>query len=68
VILEVIYEDEVEQYTMDMCKACFQLTENTPPMMEPLQSALGFMGTTEAAQQILTGTYVPPPEEVDEHT
>jgi hypothetical protein len=67
VILEVINQEDVEHYTMDMCEARFRLTENTPPMMEPLQTALGFMGTTEAAQQILAGTYVPPPE-VDEHT
>jgi hypothetical protein len=36
-------------------------------MMEPLRSELGFLGTTEAARQILAGTYVPPPG-VDEMT
>ena len=30
-------------------------------MMEPLRSELGYLGTTEAARQILAGTYVPPP-------
>jgi hypothetical protein len=65
--MEVTSQDDVEQLTMQMCEARFRLTKNTPPMMEPLRSALGFMGTTVAAQQILAGTYVPPPE-VDEHT
>jgi hypothetical protein len=34
-------------------------------MMEPLRSELGYLGTTEAARQILAGTYVPPPPGVD---
>ena len=36
-------------------------------MTEPLRSALGFLGTTEVARQILAGTYEPP-SEVDEQT
>jgi hypothetical protein len=51
---------EVKSHTMAECHACFQLTEGTPPLMEPLQSKLGYLGTTEAAHQILSGTYVPP--------
>jgi hypothetical protein len=46
---------------MDMCSARFRLTEDTPPMTEPLLSELGYLGTTAAARQILAGTYVPPP-------
>ena len=30
-------------------------------MTEPLRSELGLLGTTEAARQILAGTYEPPP-------
>jgi hypothetical protein len=43
IILEVTSQDDVEQFTMEMCEARFRLTKNTPPTMEPLQSALGFM-------------------------
>jgi hypothetical protein len=61
VLLEVTSQHDVERYTMEMCEARFRLTENTPPMTAPLLGDLGYMGTTAAAQQILAGTYVPPP-------
>jgi hypothetical protein len=32
--------------------------ETTPPMQEPLVSKLGYLENTEAAKQILNGTYV----------
>jgi hypothetical protein len=51
----------VEYHTMAMCSARFHLTEDTPPMTEPLRSELGYLGTVVAARQILVGTYVPPP-------
>jgi hypothetical protein len=35
--------------------------EDTPPMMEPLLSDLGYLADTEAAAQILDGTYICPP-------
>jgi hypothetical protein len=66
VILEVSDQHDVERYTMEMCEARFCLTENTPPMTEPLCSNLGFLGTTVAAQQILAGTYEPAPGVDDE--
>ena len=46
---------------------CFTLTHDTPPLQEPLRSELDLLGTTEAAQQILEGTYECP-EGVDEFT
>ena len=45
----------------------FTLTHDTPPLQEPLRSDLGLLGTTEAAKQILEGTYECP-EGVDEFT
>jgi hypothetical protein len=60
-LMEMISQEDVEHHTMQMCADRFRLTENTPPMMEPLRSALGFLGTTAAARQILAGTYIPPP-------
>jgi hypothetical protein len=41
--------------------ARFRLTEDTPPMTEPLLSDLGYLADTEAAAQILEGTYICPP-------
>jgi hypothetical protein len=32
--------------------------EDTPPMTEPLLSDLGYLADTEAAEQILNGTYI----------
>jgi hypothetical protein len=60
-VIEVDTQDEVERRTMDECYNRFRLTEGTPPMMEPLRSKLGYLGTTDAARQILAGTYIPPP-------
>jgi hypothetical protein len=58
---EVSVQADVEHHTMAMCSARFRLTEDTPPMTEPLRSELGYLGITAAARQILAGTYVPPP-------
>jgi hypothetical protein len=38
--------------------ARFRLTEDTPPMTELLLSDLGYLADTEAAAQILEGTYI----------
>ena len=60
-LVEMTSQEDVECHTMNMCAEWFCLTENTPPMTEPLRSALGFLGTSVAARQILAGTFVPPP-------
>ena len=59
----VIYnsQDEVEAAVMHNNEARFRLTEDTPFMQEPLREEVGFLGATEAAQQMLAGTYVCPP-------
>ena len=54
-------QEAVEAAIIENNTTRFRLTENTPPMQEPLVSELGFEGTTEAAEQILAGTYVCPP-------
>jgi hypothetical protein len=60
-IEEFSVQADVECHTMKMCSARFHLTEDKPPMTEPLHSELGYLGTTAAARHILVGTYVPPP-------
>jgi hypothetical protein len=52
----------MEQRIMENNSRRFRLTESTPPMQEPLVSQLGYLGNTEAASQILNGTFVCPPE------
>jgi hypothetical protein len=57
------YEDRatVERLIMANNAARFHLTEDTPPMTEPLLSDLGYLADTETAAQILDGTYICPP-------
>jgi hypothetical protein len=57
------YEDQatVERLIMENNLARFHLTEDTPPMMEPLLLELGYLANTEAAERILAGNYVCPP-------
>jgi hypothetical protein len=43
----------------------FHLTEDTPPMQEPLLSDLGYLSDTVEAQQILAGMYICPPSTDD---
>jgi len=54
----VQYTDQamVEDKIMQKNKKRFWLTETLPPMMEPLQSELGFLADTYAACIILNGT------------
>jgi hypothetical protein len=59
-VIEGHTQDEVECPTLDKCYNRFQLTKGTPPMMEPLCSELGYLGTTDAAHQILASTFIPP--------
>lgn len=58
----VRYSDKasVEQKIMENNEARFRLTETTPPMTEPLISDLGFLANTDAARQILEGSYERP--------
>ena len=60
-------KDTVEQKIMENNENRFRLTENTPPMNEPLLSNLGFLSDTDAAKRILNGTYICP-EGVDAYT
>jgi hypothetical protein len=54
------YDDQatIEQLIIENNSARFRLTENTPPMTEPLLLELGYLSHMEAARQILGGTYV----------
>jgi hypothetical protein len=57
------YEDQatVERLIIENNSSHFCLTEDTPPMTEPLLSELGYLANTEAAERILAGNYVCPP-------
>jgi hypothetical protein len=57
------YEDRatVERLIIENNAAHFWLTEDTPPMSEPLLLDLGYLADTSAAEEILQGTYVCPP-------
>jgi hypothetical protein len=57
------YEDQatVERLIMENNLAHFHLTEDTPPMMEPLLSELGYLANTEVVERILSGDYICPP-------
>jgi hypothetical protein len=57
------YNDQamVERLIMENNSAHFHLTEDTPPMMEPLLLELGYLANTEVAERILSGNYVCPP-------
>jgi hypothetical protein len=57
------YDDQatVERLIMENNVACSHPTEDTPPMMEPLLSELGYLANTEAAERILSGNYICPP-------
>jgi hypothetical protein len=63
------YEDQamVERLIMENNSAGFCLTEDTPPMTEPLLSELGYLANTEVAERILAGNYVCPPG-MDQYT
>jgi hypothetical protein len=68
---EEYQEDEdqatVERLIIENNAARFWLTEDTPPMSEPLLLDLGYLANTSAAEEILQGTYVCPPG-TDEYT
>jgi hypothetical protein len=60
--IRITDQPTMEQRIMENNSRRFRLTESTPPMQEPLVSQLGYLGNTEAASQILNGTFVCPPE------
>jgi hypothetical protein len=57
------YSDQpnVEHVIMDTNSKQFCLMETTPLMQEPLVGLLCYLGNTEAARQILEGTFICPP-------
>ena len=63
----ILEKEAVEKVIMENNTKCFRLTENTPPMQEPLLLNLGYLGDTLEAEAILNGTYECPPE-VDNYT
>ena len=64
---EFLDKRRVEQAIMQSNAARFRLTEDTPPLQDPLLSDLSYLGIMEASKQILVGTYVCPLE-VDDFT
>lgn len=52
---------EMERACMSENKSRFNQTIHTPPMTEPLVSEFGYLADTPQAEQVLNGTYLPPP-------
>lgn len=50
-------KEDIERTCLQENKEKFNQTKDTPCMMSPLKEELGFLGTSEACQQILDGTY-----------
>lgn len=53
---------EVEHFIMENNEKRFRLTESTPMLQQPLREELGLLAATQAAKQILRGTYKCPPQ------
>ena len=60
-IEEVTTKEGIERACMEEKEKKYRQTQNTPCMREPLLSDLGYLGTTAECDQILEGTYNPPP-------
>ena len=52
----------VEKATMDSNRGRYSKCLETPPMQPPFVQDFGYVGDTPAADQVLNGSYVPPPE------
>jgi hypothetical protein len=58
----VTKKEDIEAACITENIARFTQSEDTPPMTEPLISELGYLADTDAAEAVLAGTFVPPPE------
>ena len=56
--LHLTTQQEVEQHHSEALALCFQLTAQSPFLVDPLWFELGLLGTSPAAQAILQGTYL----------
>jgi hypothetical protein len=61
-INEITTKTGIERACMQENKKKFQQTSETPCMQEPLRSLLGAVGDTQSCQEIMEGTFVPPPQ------
>ena len=50
-------KDEMEDAGIEEKTSCFSQFEDTPPMVEPLVSDLGYLTDTPQAEAVLNGTY-----------
>ena len=58
----VTTKEDIENACINENISRFTQSKDTPPMQEPLLSALGDLADTPEAEAILDGTYAPPPE------
>ena len=58
---EVTTKEDIEHACMIENESKFRQTQNTPCMMEPMRSELGYNSNTEAGERILQGNYIAPP-------
>ena len=65
---KMLYDQtEIEDAIMEENKSKFMQNYDTPFLSEPLSSIIGPTGLSEAADEILRGTFIPP-ENTDEDT
>ncbi len=55
--LHITTQQENEHHLSEALALCFQLTAQSPFLVDPLRFELGLLGTSPAAQAILQGTY-----------
>ena len=65
--VELTKKEDIEGAIHKENKAKFSQINNSPTIVEPLVSELGFLGNTEAGKAILAGTYKPPPS-IDQYS
>ena len=66
-ITEMTTKVGIENACMNENESKFRQTQNTPCMVEPMRSELGYDSNTKAGLEILQGIYTPPPG-VDNYT
>ena len=60
-VIEETTKEGIERACMEENEKKYRQTQATPCMQEPLLSELGYLGITASCDQILEGTYQPPP-------
>ena len=66
-IEEITTKEGIESACMEENELKYRQTQQSPCMIEPLASELGYLGITDSCEKILEGSYIPP-EGVNRYT